>query len=167
MTDLTIEQMQMICRLAPRRYPEYESILMANDDTLVDYITMLYTHTTAVLQALLTKESLVENMEFALYYYAHNIMHGRWPEAEARIATSPQYAYYYALGVIGGRWAPAEELLSTMGISHARWAYYYANEILHQPWPEAEHVISTECVWWRRYASRFELDPTKCQPPTR
>ena len=42
------------------------------------------------------------------YWYARDVIGGRWPEAEAVIAASPEWAYWYARDVIGGRWPEAE-----------------------------------------------------------
>ena len=47
------------------------------------------------------------------HYYARDIIRGRWPEAEAVIATNPRWAYHYALYVIKGRWPEAEAAIVT------------------------------------------------------
>jgi len=44
----------------------------------------------------------------AAYWYAYQIIKGRWPEAEPVIMKDPEYAYYYASDVIKGRWSEAE-----------------------------------------------------------
>jgi len=59
-----------------------------------------------------TLESLLEHKQapFLACWYAFNIIKGRWPEAEATIMTSPEWAYRYAYKVIKGRWPEAEAI---------------------------------------------------------
>jgi hypothetical protein len=45
------------------------------------------------------------------YMYARHIIKGRWPEAEATIATSP-WGFPYAWHVIGGRWPEGEATIA-------------------------------------------------------
>ena len=40
----------------------------------------------------------------ALYFYARDIVKGRWPEAEPYIMEDPEWAHWYACNVIRGRW---------------------------------------------------------------
>ena len=47
------------------------------------------------------------------YYYAYNVIEGRWPEAEATIMRDSYYAYQYAHNVIKGRWPEAEAEIKT------------------------------------------------------
>jgi hypothetical protein len=47
------------------------------------------------------------------YYYARDVIKGRWPEVEAVIATDPEWAYLYALNVVKGRWLEAEATIKT------------------------------------------------------
>src|SRR3990167_9506898 len=56
------------------------------------------------------------------YWYAHEVIKGRWPEAEEVIAAEAEVAYFYARYAIKGRWAEAEAAIAT----DARWAYLYA-----------------------------------------
>jgi hypothetical protein len=42
------------------------------------------------------------------YWYARDVIKGRWPEAEPVIRSDPEWAYRYALNVIKGRWPEAE-----------------------------------------------------------
>lgn len=46
------------------------------------------------------------------YWYARDVIQGRWPEGEPTIASTPMWAYMYAKNVIGGRWPEAEEAIS-------------------------------------------------------
>jgi hypothetical protein len=63
------------------------------------------------------------------YYYARDVIGGRWPEGEPAIATSPYSAYYYARDVIGGRWPEGEPAIAT--------SPDYANQYL-EAFPEAK-----------------------------
>ena len=58
--------------------------------------------------------------EFA-YFYARNIIKGRWPEGEKAIASDPENAYYYAIDVIKGRWPKGEKAIA----SNPRYATNY------------------------------------------
>ena len=74
------------------------------------------------------------------YDYVHNVIKGRWPEAEETISKDPEWAYWYALNVIKGRWPEAEETIS----KDPRWAYSYALNVIKGRWPEGEQAISTD-----------------------
>ena len=87
------------------------------------------------------------------YYYAINVIGGRWPEGEAAIAMSPTWAYPYARNVIGGRWPEGEAAIAKSPND----AYSYAKEVLKGRWPEAERpeaeaAIATSSWWGYRYA---------------
>ena len=81
------------------------------------------------------------------YRYALNVIKGRWPEAESVIATNPYYAYAYAHDVINGRWPEAEARIMT----NPYYAYLYALGVIKGRWPEAEAVIATDSFWYNRY----------------
>ena len=93
-------------------------------------------------------ESVIATDPDRAYYYARYVIKGRWPEAEATIMTDPAWAYYYALDAIRGRWPDAEAMIAT----YPEWAYRYANYVIKRRWPEAESVIATEPEWANYYA---------------
>ena len=70
------------------------------------------------------EEICIFNAEQA-YYYARNVIKGRWPEGEEVIKNDPIWAYYYARDVIKGRWAEGEEVIK----SSPEYAYYYARYV--------------------------------------
>jgi hypothetical protein len=74
------------------------------------------------------------------YLYAKDIIRGRWPEGEAAIAKHPYSAYVYAKDVIGGRWPEGEAAIA----KNAEWAYKYATDVIGGRWPEAEAAIATD-----------------------
>lgn len=69
--------------------------------------------------------------------YAHDVIKGRWPEAEPIILTRPSSSYLYAQRIIKGRWPEAEPLI----MKHPNFAYKYANWVIKGRWPEAEPII--------------------------
>ena len=58
------------------------------------------------------------------YFYALNVIKGRWPEGEEFIIENPFFAYIYACNVIKGRWPEAEQTIK----KDMFWYYEY---ILH------------------------------------
>jgi hypothetical protein len=82
------------------------------------------------------------------YYYARNVIQGRWAEAEPHIMKDPQWAYYYAMDVIRGRWAEAEPHI----MKDPQWAYYYAIDVIRGRWAEAEPHIMKDPQWAHQYA---------------
>src|SRR6266851_2864333 len=79
-----------------------------------------------------------QSAEYA-YYYAHNVIKGRWPEGEAVIIKDPGYAYWYAHCVIKGRFLEGEAIIATT----AHYSYDYACYIINGRFPEGEAVIAT------------------------
>lgn len=59
------------------------------------------------------------------YWYAKNIVNGRWKKAEKVISKNAKWAYCYAFDVIGGRWKLGENAIS----KNTEWAYCYAHDV--------------------------------------
>ncbi len=93
------------------------------------------------------EKDMLKNPERA-YWYARNVIKGRWPEAEPVIMKESKWAYYYAKGVIKGRWPQAEPVI----MKESKWAYYYAKDVIKGRWPEAEPHIMKESKWAYYYA---------------
>jgi hypothetical protein len=72
------------------------------------------------------------------YWYAKDIIKGRWPEGEAAISKHPYWAYYYARDVIKGRWPEGESTIA----KDSQEAYWYAKDIINGRWPEGEEAIA-------------------------
>ena len=89
-----------------------------------------------------------KNAPYWAYWYAHDVIKGRWLEAEPVIATYPTWAYMYACNVIKRRCPEAEPVIAT----HPTWAYMYACNVIKRRWPEAEPVIATHPRWAYVYA---------------
>ena len=81
------------------------------------------------------------------FNYAHDVIEGRWPEAEPIIMQEPKSAYWYAQDVIKGPWPEAEETIK----KDPEWAYYYARDVIKDRWPEAEPTIMRDPQWWKLY----------------
>jgi hypothetical protein len=62
------------------------------------------------------------------YWYAKDVIKGRWPEGEATIIKNPHWAYNYTRDVIKGRWPEAEE-----AIAKSEYKDWY-----HEKFPEAK-----------------------------
>jgi hypothetical protein len=84
--------------------------------------------------------------------YAMDVIKGRWPEAEPIMIKDPYWGYKYAMDIIKGRWPEAEPVI----IQHPYWAYFYARNVIQGRWPEAEPVIRQDKLDWREYQKFVE-----------
>ena len=75
---------------------------------------------------------------FWAFWYARDVIKGRWPEAEDVIAENAEYAYGYAKDVLKGRWPEAEDVIAR----DANYAWLYARYVIKGRWPEAEDVMA-------------------------
>jgi len=73
-----------------------------------------------------------------MYWYAKNVIRGRWLEAEGIICQSAEWATWYAGYVIKGRWLEAEEVI----VKDAELADWYACNVIRGRWPDDEEVMS-------------------------
>ena len=96
-----------------------------------------------------------QNAPYWAYWYAKDVIKGRWAEAEAVISTSPEWAYLYAMHVVKGRWAEAEPTISTS----AEYAYWYAINVINGRWAEAEATIMTSPEWACLYTGDVLMIP--------
>ena len=85
------------------------------------------------------------------YFYAKNILKGRWKEAEPYIMKDPIYAYKYVTDILGTRWVEAEPYI----MLDAESAYSYAKNILKGRWYEAEPYIMKDPYSAYLYAERI------------
>jgi hypothetical protein len=92
--------------------------------------------------------------EFA-YYYAKNIIKGRWTEGEKIIATDAFYASLYALNIIKGRWAEAEKIIATK----VACACYYASNILKWNKKNKSFFILAIGYLWNDLPEELKNDP--------
>ena len=68
------------------------------------------------------------------YWYARNVLRGRWPEAEPVIAQSPTWAYWYAHNIIRGKFPEGEPAIAT----NPYWSYWYGKYIIRELFPSLE-----------------------------
>ena len=132
----------------------------------LQYVTQLYRWGASVSKEDLEpiKGLILKNPKL-IFYYTHEVIEGRWPEAEHIIAKDPSYAYSYALYVIKGPFKDAEPYIAedpSMSVSYAtnvldgrfeeseagilktgdvRIITKYAESAIKGPWPEAESII--------------------------
>jgi len=57
------------------------------------------------------------------------------------------WASFYVHNVIKGRWPEAEPVI----MKNAKMAYWYAKHIIKGRWPEAEPFIKSDVQYWRKY----------------
>jgi len=82
------------------------------------------------------KEEIINSPEMS-YFYARNILDGRFPEGEPAIMTDFHYLFHYAYNVIQGRWPEAEPIV----LKDFRNAFEYAQHIIKGRWPELENIL--------------------------
>jgi len=113
----------------------------------------------------------------AAYYYAKNVIKGRWPEAEDIIRQSFVYGLWYVQYILKERWPEFEpqiaqdtfkayEYAVATGkrfleaepyiMKDPEMAFHYANAVLRNKWPEAEPYIKQDEYYWSRYKSLME-----------
>jgi len=95
---------------------------------------------------------IMQDPEMA-YSYALRVIRGSWPEAEPVIRQDPWWAYMYAQKVIGRRWSKAEPVIMQDPWS----AYEYAQDVIQARWLEAEPVIMRNPQWARAYKKHFKI----------
>ena len=89
------------------------------------------------------------------YWYAENVIGGRWEEGEPIILTNSYYSYCYARIFVKGRWVEAEPLMLTDPYC----AYWYARDIIKGRWAEAETIILTKSYLAEIYAHNIIKGP--------
>jgi len=69
------------------------------------------------------------------YYYARDIIKGRWEKGELDISKDAYYSYCYAIEVIKGRWELGEAAIS----KDARYSSHYAKHVIKGRLPDFMH----------------------------
>ena len=95
---------------------------------------------------------IMKSPEWA-YRYVCDVRRTRWPQAEPFIMQDPKWAYWYARKVIGGRWPEAEPHI----LKDLEWVYWYARDVLKGRWPEAEPYMKQSTHRWRLYCGFFNI----------
>jgi hypothetical protein len=87
----------------------------------------------------------------AAFYYARDVIKGRWEQGEPIIATAPQWAYSYAISVIKERFELGEATIATVSVC----AYWYALYVINGRFELGESIISTDGYFAYEYAKDF------------
>ena len=90
----------------------------------------------------------------ASYFYASNIIGGRFKEGEPAMLTKVSDSFNYAYGVLKNRWPEAEDDIKKV----PNYARAYAQEILKTRWPEAEPYIMRNKSEWLKYKDFFGIN---------
>ena len=125
---------------------EFENLIINDYPELIEVIDIID-------ESFLEYYDKHESLESNLYYYARNIIKGRWSEAEKYIMKNPGWACWYALDITKARWPEAEPII----IKNSKYAYIYAYDVIKGRWSEAEPYIKQDKRWWNLYCERFKL----------
>ena len=85
------------------------------------------------------------------YFYAHDVIEGRFPEGEATLATSPHWAYHYARDIIDGPWPEAEPVFA----KDPQFSFRYAKNVIEGRFPEGEATIAKDTKYSKKYLEAF------------
>lgn len=88
-----------------------------------------------------------------VFYYARDIIDGRWPAGEAVIAKDSEFAYRYAMAILNGRFPLGEAVIASDGYS----AFHYAKNVIKGRWPLAEKMLHEHPFYARHYKKLFKL----------
>jgi hypothetical protein len=81
------------------------------------------------------------------YYYAKNVLEGKFPLGEPAIAKSSEYSYWYARYVLEGKFPLGEPAIA----KSATYSYYYAIDVLKGRFPLGEPAIKLNIHLWKEY----------------
>lgn len=95
-----------------------------------------------------------ENAAYWCYWYAQNVVEGRWYDGEPIILTSPEFCYAYALYITKGRWKEGEKTI----LRSPYWTYWYTYDIIKKRWEEGEPVIFSHPHYKKCYCLHFNID---------
>lgn len=118
-------------------------------------------------------EAILSSNAYTAFYYAENVVKGKWVAGEAIIATfapyaygyafllndkfelgeaviakDAYYAYCYAKNILKDRFRIAEATIA----NSSEWAFYYAKDIIKGRWEDGERAIAANANWSLAYA---------------
>jgi hypothetical protein len=96
--------------------------------------------------------AIAKSAEYS-YYYAKNVIHGKFPLGEAAIAKDSYYSYYYARDVLKGRFPLGEPAIA----KDAEYSYWYAKYVLKGEFPLGEPAIKRDKKNWKGYCAEFGI----------
>jgi len=80
-------------------------------------------------------EPVISQDTFSSYWYALNVIKGKWKKGEPAISKNAQCSYYYARHIIKGRWELAEPTIS----KNAFYSCWYAKYVIEGKLPDFMH----------------------------
>ena len=112
-----------------------EMIVIAENHEACDYFI-------EILKEIKSVEEFYENSHapFWAYWYAREVIGGRFELGEETIAKSSLYSYLYARNVLKGRFELGEAAIAL----NAAQSFFYAKDVLHSRFPLGEKSISKE-----------------------
>ena len=76
-------------------------------------------------------------------------IHGRDKKIEEIFKQDPFWVWWYAVNIIKGRWYEAEDTIK----QDPEWAFNYIYDIIQGPWVEGEEAIKKDPKWYEKYQS--------------
>lgn len=143
-------------------YDDAKSLPMYNDMTeLFPLLQKWYEWEPTDIEELEPVLHIIARSSKLSFYYACNVIQGRWTGGENAVKRTPEFAYHYAVSILAedpewphanGRWPEAEPVIMKSGFEACMYAVY----ILKHRWPEAEPYIS-KSNWWQEYKDKFKV----------
>jgi hypothetical protein len=108
---MDLEQIKLIFKLAPKRYPEYEHTIFQDSDFVAEYIKSILSDAYA---GKFADHGVLESIQFTnvpcmLYYYSLYVMKDRWPVAEPYMRQNYNVSYFYVQNVLKTYFWPTSE----------------------------------------------------------
>ena len=129
------------------RWPEAEDALLSDLEIGVAYCVNIAEERIKKFEDFLLKlPKDTEDLKSQIAYYTHNVIKGRWPEAEDRMFSHDKIrdGFIYCLELVGGRVKAYEEMLLNAPADSRDLTIAirsYALKIIKGRWPEAERRI--------------------------
>ena len=97
------------------------------------------------------EEAISNNAEYS-YYYAKDVLRGRFEKGEEVISGSDYYSYWYAKDVLRRRFEKGEE-----AIFKSYYSYRYSLDVLKGQFEKGEEAISNNFEYNLYYMSQFRI----------
>jgi lambda repressor-like predicted transcriptional regulator len=98
-------------------------------------------------------EEVIAEDDCFSYYYAKNVLKGRFIQGEKAISKNAKYSYLYAKNVLKGAFPEGEDIIS----KYSAYSYYYAVYIIKERFPQGELIISENSHYWKKYKENFKF----------
>jgi hypothetical protein len=121
------------------------------DESVVDVFWDKYRTTAYQLKK---REPAIAKSAMYSYYYAKNVLKGRFPLGEPEIAKSAEWSYEYARDVLKGKFPLGEPAIAKDRV----YSYDYADVVLDARFPLGEPAIKQNQYLWQEYKKDFKID---------